>query len=59
MDDASVYRKEGCKSASLFKRCSQSGLRNQHPIPTSLEINTGIQHASNIFHTAKQEMVRF
>ena len=59
MDGASVYRKEGCKSGSLFKKCSQSGVHNQPQIPASQEINTGIQHASNIFHTARQELVRF
>ena len=59
MDGASVYRKEGCKSGSLFKKSSQSGLHNQNQIPASLEINTGIQHASNVFHTARQELVRF
>ena len=59
MNGASVYRKEGCKSGSLFNKCSQSDLHNQHQIPASLEINTGIQHASNVFRTARQEMVRF
>ena len=59
MDGASVYRKEGCKSGSLFKKYSQSGPHNQHQIPASLEINTGVQHASNIFRTARQELVRF
>lgn len=58
MDGASVYRKESCKTASLFKTRSQSGLHNPHQIPASLEINTDIQHASNIFHTARKEMVR-
>jgi hypothetical protein len=59
MDDAAVYRKQGCENASLFKRYKQSSGYNQHQIPTSVEIDTGRQHASNIFHTARDEMVRY
>jgi hypothetical protein len=59
MDEAPVYRKQGCDNASLFKRFKQSSGYNQHQIPPSVEIDTGRQHASNIFHTARDEMVRY
>jgi hypothetical protein len=59
MGDASVYRKQGCESASLFKRSSHSSGYNQHQIPASVEIDTSRQHVSDIFHTARDEMVRY
>lgn len=59
MDGASLYRKQGSENVSLFKRCSKSGVYNQHQIPASLELQSGGQRASNAFHTARDELVRY
>jgi hypothetical protein len=59
MNDASVYKKQSCENASSFKEFNQSSGYNQHQIPALGEINTGRLHVSDIFRTARDEMVRY
>jgi hypothetical protein len=58
MDVASVYRKQSCENASLFKEFNPTSGYNQHQSPASGKNSSGRQRASNLFRTARDEMVR-